>query len=308
MNDLTGGCVAVTLPMLETAAWPIPPVRARRPARWASAALAGLAALAAGAPARAADKPLWEAGIGVAVLSLPAYRGSDQSRTRVLPAPYIVYRGDFLKADREGLRASLFDTDRIDLTVSVALSPPADSQDVRAREGMPDLRATFEIGPKLNLLLWQSANKARRLELQLPVRAVYTLQSRPDSQGWVAHPKLNLDLTDLPSFPGWNLGLQVGALYGSREQHQALYGVDAAYATAGRPAYRATGGYAGVQFLAGVSKRYRSHWVGAFVRVDSLSGASFADSPLVKSRQYVAGGVAVSWILGESSRRVPSDD
>ena len=50
-------------------------------------------------------RPLWELGVGVAGLRLPDYRGSDQSRGYVLPLPYIVYRGTWLKADRDGARA-----------------------------------------------------------------------------------------------------------------------------------------------------------------------------------------------------------
>src|SRR5215510_8004444 len=62
------------------------------------------ALLAMAWPQARADQPLWEAGLGVGVLRLPDYRGSDQSRTWVLPVPYIAYRGDILKADREGAR------------------------------------------------------------------------------------------------------------------------------------------------------------------------------------------------------------
>ena len=60
-----------------------------------------LLAAGAAAPVRAAqDLPLWEAGVGVATVSFPAYRGSDQRQAFVLPTPYFVYRGEFLKADR----------------------------------------------------------------------------------------------------------------------------------------------------------------------------------------------------------------
>jgi MipA family protein len=272
--------------------------------------LAGLmTGLGAAAPAIAAeDKPLWEAGIGVAAVSFPAYRGSDQRQAFVLPTPYFVYRGEFFKADREGLRAELFDTDRAELTVSAALSPPASSDDIRARAGMPDLRASFEVGPQLNLTLWRTPDKARVLKLLLPLRTGYTLERRPKNLGWVLHPKLNLDLTDLPGLPGWNVGMQAGPLFGDRRQHQYYYGVDAAFATAERPAYRAGAGFAGMQYLVGVSRQYRRHWVGAFLRYDSLRGAAFDDSPLVRSRHYVAGGVAVSWIFGESSERVRVDE
>ena len=87
------------------------------------AALAAVAALAI-VPLRAlaADEPLWEAGLGVAGLHFPDYRGSSQSRDYVLPAPYFVYRGEFLKADRHGLRGIFFRTDRLDLNLSVGAS------------------------------------------------------------------------------------------------------------------------------------------------------------------------------------------
>lgn len=256
----------------------------------------------------AEEKPLWEAGVGVATVSFPAYRGSDQRHNFLLPSPYFVYRGEFLKADRDGVRAELFDSDLAELTFSVALSPPASSDDIRARAGMPDLKANFELGPQLNLTLWRTENRARQLKLLLPMRAAFTLEKQSKSLGWVVHPKLNLDITDLSGLPGWNLGMQLGPLFGDRKQHNYFYGVDAAYATADRPAYAAGGGFAGMQYVVGVSKRYPKHWVGAFLRYDNLSGARFVDSPLVRTRNYVAAGVAVSWILGESAERVVVDE
>lgn len=271
----------------------------------ALALLAGGASLSAGA---AEEKPLWEAGVGVATVSFPAYRGSDQRQAFALPTPYFVYRGEFLKADKDGVRAQLFDADRVNVTLSGALSPPAYSRDIRVREGMPDLRANFEVGPQLNLALWESDNRRQELKLLLPLRAAFTLERSPRSIGWVFHPKFNMDFGGIPGLTGWNAGMQVGPLFGDRKQHQYFYGVDSASAAAARPAYQAKGGFAGMQYILGVSKRYDKTWVGAFVRFDSLRGATFADSPLVRTRNYVAGGVAVSWILGESSERVLVDE
>lgn len=256
----------------------------------------------------AEERPLWEAGVGVAAVSFPAYRGSDQRNSFVLPSPFFVYRGEFLKADRDGVRAELFDSERAELTLSVALSPPAASKDIRARAGMPDLRANVEIGPQVNLTLWQTDDRARRLKLLLPMRTAFTLQKDSRSLGWVVHPKLNLDVNDLQGLPGWNLGMQLGPLFGDRRQHRYFYGVDGAYATAERPSYQAGGGFAGMQYVVGVSKRYPKHWVGAFLRYDNLNGARFADSPLVRTKHYVAGGFAVSWILGQSAERVVVDE
>lgn len=273
--------------------------------RLALALLAGGAAFGASA---AEEKSLWEAGMGVATVSFPAYRGSDQRQAFVLPTPYFVYRGEFLKADKDGVRAQLFETDRVKVTVSGALSPPAYSRDIQVREGMPDLRANFEVGPQLNLKLWESDDRRQELKLLLPLRAAFTLERSPKSIGWVFHPKFNVDFGGIPGLSGWNAGMQVGPLFGDRKQHQYFYGVDSANATVNRPAYQAKGGFAGMQYLLGVSKRYDKTWVGAFLRYDSLRGASFADSPLVRTRNYVAGGVAVSWILGESAERVLVND
>jgi MipA family protein len=256
----------------------------------------------------AEEKPLWEAGLGVATVSFPAYRGSDQRSQFVLPSPYFVYRGEFLKADREGMRAELFESDRLELTVSGALSPPAASEDIRARANMPDLDANIELGPQINVKLWQGEQRARQLKLLLPLRAAFTLNKQFQSIGWVFHPKLNLDVGSLPALPGWNIGVQAGALFGDSRQHQYFYGVDPAYAAADRPAYAARGGFAGMQYLVGISKRYEKHWVGAFLRYDNLSGATFANSPLVRTQNYVAAGLAIYWILGESSTRVMADE
>ena len=92
--------------------------------------------------------PLWELGIGAAALHLPDYRGADQSRTYALPLPYVVYRGTWLKADRDGARALLLNTERVKVDVSLAAATPTRSSDNTARAGMPNLPDTAEIGPK----------------------------------------------------------------------------------------------------------------------------------------------------------------
>lgn len=274
--------------------------------------LGGMAALCVGCVTASApadeEKPLWELGAGVAAMTFPAYRGSDETNNFVLPMPFFTYHGDFFKADRHGIRGSFFDTDRLDFTVSLALSPPASSDDIKARSGMPDLDATFEIGPQMDITFWRSENRARFLKLLLPMRAAFTLEGPPKDIGWVLHPKLNLDITDLPGLQGWNLGLLAGPLFGDQRQHEYFYGVAPRYATATRPAYAADGGYAGMQYLAAVTKRFPKFWVGAFIRYDNLNGAVFDDSPLVKQTDYFAAGLALSWVFGESSTRVMVDD
>jgi len=272
------------------------------------AMLAGLALMPNAVRAEQQEKPLWEVGAGVAAFSFPAYRGSDQTNNFLLPVPLVTYHGDFFKADRHGIRGSFFDSDRVDLTVSMALSPPASSEDIKARSGMKDIEGTFEIGPQMDFTFWRSENRARFVKLLMPLRAAFTVESSPKDIGWVFHPKLNMDITDLPNMPGWNLGLLAGPLFGDKRQHAYYYSVDPQYATAGRPAYEAKAGYAGMQYLVGLSKRFPKFWVGSFVRYDNLSGATFEDSPLVRQKDYFAAGLAISWIISESSTRVMVND
>ena len=251
-------------------------------------------------------RPLWELGVGVAGLRLPDYRGSDQSRAYVLPLPYIVYRGTWLKADRDGARALLFDSQRVKVDVSVAASTPTRSSDNAARAGMPNLPGTFELGPNLNLTLAASLQDRWKLDLRLPLRAAISAQRSPKFVGTTFSPNLNLDVGGVGG--GWNLGLLTGPLFADRRYHEHFYGVDAAYATAARPAYRAGSGYAGWQALAATSRRVGNLWVGGFLRYDSLHGAAFQDSPLVRRSSALTFGLGVSWILASSSELVAGTD
>jgi outer membrane scaffolding protein for murein synthesis (MipA/OmpV family) len=267
-----------------------------------------VAVLLASALAAAEEKPLWEVGAGIGALSFPAYRGSDRVHNFLMPVPYFIYRGDFFKADRHGIRGSLFESDHIDLTLSLSASPPTKSDDVDVRDGMPDLKSTLEFGPQVNLTLWRSDTHKRSLKLRLPARAAFTVERSPDSVGWVFSPNLNLDITDLPAMPGWNLGFLAGPIYATEAQHDYFYGVPPEYATASRPAYQTDGGYSGSQFLMSLSKRFDHTWIGAFIRYDTLSGAVFEDSPLVDKCSFAAAGIAIAWIFGESKTSVLVED
>ena len=271
------------------------------------AAFTVLSGLTAG-NGRAEQLPLWEAGVGIAAISFPDYRGSNERQAWVLPYPYIVYRGEFLQADERRMRGLFFKTDRLEIDVSFNGSVPVDSNENDARRGMPDLDATLEIGPALNVLLMQSDNRKTRLELRLPVRVVLASDfSHVRQVGWVFQPHLNVDVADALGYGGWNLGLLAGPLVTDRRYNRYFYAVEPPFATANRPAYSAGGGYAGTQLIAALSKRYRQFWVGGFVKWDTLNGAAFADSPLVKDKQGLAAGISVAWVLGKSETRVEAE-
>jgi MipA family protein len=265
-----------------------------------------LASLACAA-ARAEEKPLWEAGLGVGGLVFPDYRGSDEMQAYPIPVPYLIYRGDFLKADREGVRGELFDREYAELSISVNATIPVSSDDNSARRGMPDLEPTIELGPSLDLHIWKSPDERIKLDVVMPLRAPVTVERSPKSIGWLFSPRVNLDIGNVNN-SGWNLGLGAGPVFADRKYHDYFYSVKPQYANAERPEYDANGGYSGVHVLASLSKRYPKYWVGAYVRYDSLESAAFEDSPLVRSTSYVAGGFGIAWMIGQSKRLVEVDE
>jgi outer membrane scaffolding protein for murein synthesis (MipA/OmpV family) len=261
-----------------------------------------------GLPARGELKPEWELGAGVAAIDFPLYRGAAERRTYVLPTPYVQYRGKFLQVDRDRVRGLLFRSDRLEMDISVNGSVPVSSKDSSARQNMPDLDPTLELGPEMQVHLYYDERKHTNLDLRLPLRSVFAVNfGRFEHVGWIFHPKLNLDLRNVLS-SGWNLGLQGGWIYGDRGYHGYFYDVAPQYATSQRPAYSASGGASGSQYIASLGRKYGDMWVGAFVKYDDLRGAVFEGSPLVQRREDTSVGFAVAWVFSKSEKLVEVSD
>ncbi len=281
-------------------------VHARR--RHLVALLAAGCCIVGASASRGDEKPLWEAGLGVGALGFSDYRGADTGHGYLVPVPYVVYRGQFMKADRDGVRGEFFDNRLAEFKVSVSATTPVTSRRNEARAGMPDLEPTFEVGPELDVHLWRSADERVRLDANLPVRRSMTIESRPRAVGWLAAPCLDLDVTDIGGRSGWDGSVDVGPLYADAGYHRHFYSVAPAYATATRPAYQAVGGYSGTELWASATRRFPNFWVFAFARYDSLAGAAFLPSPLVRRQSYWQGGFGIAWIIGKSSRLVEAAD
>jgi MipA family protein len=258
--------------------------------------------------AHAEEKPLWEFGLGAGAIAFPDYRGSDESRVYPVPVPYFVYRGPILKADRDGLRSKLFNRDYVELDLSVGATIPVNSEDNAARRGMPDLKPTLELGPSVEVHLWRSADRDVKFDLVMPLRVPITLESSPRSLQWMFAPRFNIDFDNVGGHNGWNIGGGIGPVFAADKFHEYYYSVPAQFATPDRPEYHADGGYSGMHVLAAVSKRFPKYWFGAFLRYDWLGGAEFANSPLMRRENYLAGGFGFARMIGESKRRVPADD
>jgi outer membrane protein len=258
------------------------------------------------APAHADERPLWEVGLGAGAIAFEDYRGSNTTHAYPLPVPYVVYNGKFLKADRDGVRGTLFNQNWLEINLSFNLTTPVRND--RERSGMPDLKSTVEMGPAFNFHLFRSETGKVKFDLRMPVRTAATVESSPRFIGWTFTPHFNVDIKDPFGLPGWNLGLLAGPLFADRRYHEYFYSVAPQFATASRPEFQASGGYAGTQTLTAISKRYPKFWVGAYVRYDTLAGAAFVDSPLVQRKSYWTGGFGFAWMLKQSSTFVHVPD
>lgn len=256
-----------------------------------------------------AELPQWEAGAGAAVFSMPDYRGSGRSQTRVYPIPYLVYRGETLKIDKRTIRGIFYTSDRIEVDTSINGAPPVKSGGSGMRQGMPNLDATLEIGPSVKVLLARDAASGYRAELQLPVRmAVATDLSYLRSVGYIFNPRLNFDWARLMPSGRWSAGFALGPVFIDTRNARHYYSVDDMQALPDRPRYDAHGGYAGAQLSLAGTIRKNGVWVSVFSRVDSVHDARFEDSPLVRRKWNVTAGIAVSWIIGTSETLVSADE
>jgi MipA family protein len=252
--------------------------------------------------ASAEDLPLWELGIGFAAAQLPDYRGAEESKSYLFPTPYVVYRGDILKAEGARIKGQIFESNRFKLDISLSGSLPVNSDDNQARSNMPDLDLTGEIGPSLELNIWK--NVPDSLWLKIPLRSVLSVdRSNLAYRGLILAPSFQYDWeVDLMGW--WKMSLSLGPIFATRRYHEYFYEVDAPYATQGRHEYHPGGGYSGTTTSLGLQKHYHDFWIGAYARYDRLSDAAFEESPLVKSKDYLSAGVIMTWFFAKSGTLV----
>ncbi len=235
--------------------------------------------------------PRIELGVGLAAIYTNEYRGSKESRSGAFPVPYLVYRGKILKANRRGVRAELYENDKLAFNISMNGSVSSSSTDNPLRRGMPRLDPSFELGPSVNFKLVDD-----RLLFRLPVRAVYTVNSDGiDYIGNLFNPNF---LWHGRFGQRWRYRYTAGFYFADDDYHDYYYAVDPQFVTATRPAYVAEGGYSGFSNQITVSRRQGKWWLGGFLRYDNLSGTNFLDSPLVETKNFYTMGLAATWIFG----------
>lgn len=247
------------------------------------------------AAAEEAEKK-WEFGLGMAGLTIADYRGSDEYHAYVLPIPYLVYHGEYIKADRRGVHGRIMESARFEFNISLNASLTPESGDNTLRRGMPGLNPTFEIGPALSIKLSGETLEDGWLAY-FPARAVIAFDKDSMRQiGWLLQPQLAYRH---PFGKSWQFTYNAGIYYGDNDYHNYYYTVAPRYVTASRPAYEASAGYSGFSTQASLSRQYKNWWYGGYLRYDNLEGATFENSPLVETQHYFALGIGISRIFDQ---------
>ena len=245
--------------------------------------------------------PLWEAGLGAAAFSTPAYPGADDRSNRGLTLPFLIYRGKVLRADQNGIGARLLDTDKAEFDIGFAAALPAHASDVDARRGMPDLGTLVEFGPRLKYK-FADWGEGGRMRFELPLRTVIEARGGLRRQGWTTEPRLVWEKRGEAA--RWTMEAQLGAVFGDRRINRYFYEVQPQYATAARPAWAANGGLMLVRTgLFGTWRMNPDLRVFGFVRYESYAGSANRDSPLMRRSTGASAGIGFAWTLARSQAR-----
>jgi len=233
----------------------------------------------------ASGESLWEIGAVGFAATQPAYPGASARVNRGLALPYLIYRGKFLRADSGGAGIRAIKTPRFELDLGFSGAFGSNSNDVEARNGMPDLGTLAEFGPRLKwkLVAWPGKGSLRA---EFPLRGVFDLSDQLAHKGTSFEPELTYERR---SSAGWSYNTSLSAVWGDRRLADTFYGVAPGFATPTRPAYIADSGLIAMRLSLGVWRDLTPDLrLFGLARIESLHGAANLGSPLVKQR---AGGL-----------------
>jgi outer membrane scaffolding protein for murein synthesis (MipA/OmpV family) len=250
--------------------------------------------------------PLWEAGGGAVAAVVPAYPGSEDTNNFFIPFPTFFYRGDVIRADEEGgMRGRFLKTDTFEINLSIGGSLPANSEDVNARRGMPDLETMVEFGPGLLATLWKSRGiQNYKLGLNVPLRAAFAVDFfSAKEKGIVFNPLLYFITENLVGKRVFTF-TSISSVVASHKFQKVFYQVDPQFALFDRPAYAAESGYLGTTVAQGFSKLLFGQ-VNTFLGVtwQNLRGAANRNSPLFKKKDNFSAAIGFVWWFYESEAR-----
>lgn len=231
-------------------------------------------------------------GLGLSFLSTPSYIGSSKQNNMILPFPYIEYKGKYFSVDKDKIYNELYDTNNINLEVSIRGMLPVDSENT-SRQGMPDLDALLEVGPKItyNILKKKDVN----VSMQIPLRLAFSIgEDLFKYQGYYTSLDLNYKNK---LFDDFNFSFTTGFSFSDKKLNNYYYGVEDKYITNTREKYEANSGYSSFHNTFSITKKDDNFWYGCFFKHYYLKESTFENSPLVDKKNSVMYGLAFSYLF-----------
>lgn len=242
--------------------------------------------------------PLWEAGLLGLGITHPAYPGADEHTNLLLPLPYMIYRGELLRVDRDNVGVRALKTPRSELDVGFAAAPGSQASDVEARRGMDDLGVLVEFGPRLKINLGDEGEGRRASRIQLAVRGVFDATNYFKYHGIAFEPQW---VKEVRLTSQWFTSYSLGAVYGDQKLADTFYRVIPEEATMSRSAYEARMGLIALRAGAFATRKLNSDMrFFSYLRLDSVQGAANQNSPLVKRDYGWSAGIGLAWVLAVS--------
>ncbi len=239
-----------------------------------------------------------EAGIGGFAISLPAYPGSKDQSSYLLPFPYFYYKDEKITVDREGLVGSLIQGQNWEIDVSFSGGIPVRSEDARIRKGMPDLDWTAEAGPRLLYYFSGQEESERYFRMHVFARKAFATDFSSINSigykaglGWEYEQKIKWQDKEVV----WTNRFTFN--WADNNNLDYFYSVPQRYANEIRPQFNAHTGYAGMEVSSGITAKFRDIWLGTFVRYQNFSNTAQANSPLLQVDSNWSVGLGVVWIL-----------
>ena len=248
------------------------------------------------------DEPLWEVALGGYGRYGPAYPASDDYIVNIIPLPFPIYRGRYLRVGDERdkpVRTRIFRRDRIKLDLDFGLNLPASSDDVDAREGLDDLDLLFEVGPELQLQFEE--NLPGDFFLALQTRGAWSFGSlNPDWRGIIVGTEFKYEVPLGKS----SYGLRITPEFATSDYMDYFYGISEKDATPDRPAFDASSGYLGTRVILSYGREFTPKVeMRTGVRIGFYNGARNDDSPLFTADNNAEFYAAFLWKFWESKRR-----
>lgn len=250
------------------------------------------------------NKPQWEFGLAAAGVRAPAYPASGVNTERGFLVPWFIYRGDKVRFQDGGLKVIALQSQRVTIDVSISGSLNANSDDTPLRAGMPDLDYLLELGPKVDVRIWErdlGDGQKSRLNWSTALRlALSTDFSSIRSRGPVLGTQLGYRRSglfgDTTSFSA-----SVESTWTGEQLMDYFYAVDPAFVTSERPAFDAQAGYVGTRLSVGLGRRFHKNVLGFLgVAVALHDGATNDDSPLFESTSNTSVFGGISWTIKQS--------